>query len=237
MKKVLTVGRDEKKLIEKFLKHIPLFRSFSAGNLKCMAEDFKVIDVKKGDDVVFRDDEGTDLYIVLKGKLKVRLIGLDGDEFILTSLKEGDFFGEMSLIDGKSRSADVAALEETTLGLLPREMFLCTMKENTAIALDLLNALVKRLRKADDLIESLAFLDVNERLVKYLSEVAKREGQKDKNSFRRIKKLTHREIAARIGASRESVTKLIKGLISSGNIIEENDCFLISPEILSEPDR
>ena len=119
----MPLSEKEKELVEKFLKRVPVFRNFSDKNLGYVIEDFRIISVKKGEDIVFQSDEGTDLYIVLKGRVKVSLLGLEGNEFILTNLKAGDFFGEMSLIDGRSRSANVVAEEETALGVLKRERF------------------------------------------------------------------------------------------------------------------
>ncbi len=226
----ITDEAQNKKLVERFLKRISLFKNFSEENQRCVLEGFKIITVKKNEDIVFQTDEGTDLYIVLNGKVKVSLRGLNGNEFILTSLKEGDFFGEMSLIDGISRSANVTVEEETTLGVLPREMFMCTMRENTAIAFDLLNALVQRLRKADDIIENLAFLDVNERLVKFLIKNARKEEEKEKNGYYRARKRTHQEMASHIGVSREAVTKALKVLAFRKEVIEKDGYFLISPD-------
>ncbi|MBI5739806.1 MAG: Crp/Fnr family transcriptional regulator [Nitrospirae bacterium] len=234
MKKEICVRGDDKELIEKFLKRISLFRNFNTRSLQCVLGEFKVITVENNEDVVFQDDEGTDLYIVLKGKVKVSLTGLDGNEFILTELKEGDFFGEMSLIDGKSRSANVIALEDTTLGVLPRDMFICTMKENNAIAFDLLEALIQRLRKSNDMIESLAFLDVNERLVKFLIDDARKHRETVKGSHYIARKRTHQEMASHIGVSREAVTKALKALSFRKTVIEEDGYFLISSDAASE---
>jgi CRP-like cAMP-binding protein len=98
------------------------------------------------------------------------------------------------------------------------------------IAIDLLSAVVQRLRMADGMIESLAFLDVSQRLMELLLQIAKAEGEKDKGGFFRIKKLTHKELAARIGASREAISKVIKVLAFRDVVREEVDSFLISPD-------
>ncbi len=98
------------------------------------------------------------------------------------------------------------------------------------IAFELLIALTKRLRKADEMIESLAFLDVRKRLLKYLYNCIKDEGVKDKSGFHKIKKHTHKELAARIGASREAITKILKVLAYKNIVIEKDKCFLISPQ-------
>jgi CRP-like cAMP-binding protein len=226
----MVISDKEKQLIKKFLRNIPLFENFSDDHIDQVVEEFRIISVKKGEDIVFRADEGTDLFIVVKGKAKVSLLSREGQEFVLTSFRKGDFFGEMSLIDGKSRSANVVAEEETWLGVLKREKFMSTMKQNPIIAFDLLTSIVERLRKADDMIETLAFLDVNERLVKFIVQSAKSDGDRDDNGNYRTKKRTHLDLASNIGASREAVTKALKVLSLKQAVIEKEGCFLVSPE-------
>jgi len=224
----------ERDLIKKFLRKIPIFRSFSEENLTQVIKRFSIRKVEKGEDIVFKDDEGTDMFIVLDGQVKVSLMGKEGEEFILTTLKKGDFFGEMSLIDGKSRSANVTAEEDTLLAILKREHLIDTMKTDSAIAFDMLTSLVERLRKADDMIEALVFLDVNERLIRFLVNRAREGGSVDKDGFYRVKRYTHQEMASNIGSSREAVSKALKVLTNKGLIVVKEDYFLISPEAIKE---
>jgi CRP-like cAMP-binding protein len=234
---IMDISDKEKNLIKKFLRNIHLFKHFSDDHIDQVVDDFKIVSVKKGADIVFRADEGTDLFIVLKGTAKVSLLSLEGQEFVLTNFKKGDFFGEMSLIDGKSRSANVVAEEDTWLGILNREKFMSTMKQHPIIAFDLLNSLVERLRKADDMIETLAFLDVHERLVKFLVQSSKSDGEVDENGFYRTRKRTHMDIASNIGASRESVTKALKVLSVKQAVTERDGYFLVSPDAYDEPEE
>ena len=230
------VSEKDRELITKFLKRIPVFGNFSDNNLNIIIEDFKIISVDENEDIVFQADESTDLYIVLKGRVKVSLTGRDGSEFVLTTFKAGDFFGEMSLIDGKSRSANVVAEQETFLGVLKRDKFINTMKKEPIIAFDLLTALVKRLRKADDMIETLAFLDVHERLMKFLLRSAKDESDVHESGFYRTKKRTHLELATNIGSSRESVSKALKVLAHKELVKEKDGYFFIAKHLEKELD-
>lgn len=233
----MALSEKDKQLTKKFIKRIPLFRNFSEDHINQIVEDFRIITVQKSHDIVFRADEGTDLFLVLKGRVKVSLLGPEGDEFVLTSFKPGDFFGEMSLIDGKPRSANVTAIEETSLSALKREVFIRTMKHNPSIAFDLLTAMVDRLRNATEIIETLAFLDVNERLVKFLVQSAKNDGDTDEAGFYRIRKYTHQELAAHIGSSREAVSKAMKVLAYKNSITEKEGHFLINPEACDDMDN
>ncbi|MDI6744333.1 MAG: Crp/Fnr family transcriptional regulator [Thermodesulfovibrionales bacterium] len=223
-------GKDKSALIEKFLRELPVFKSLSDNYLSRIAKDFIVFQVKKGETVFYQSDSSTDLYIVLEGAVRASLLNQEGQELVLAAFDKGNFFGEMSLLDGKPRSATIIAVEDSALGMLKRERFLSAVKDDPMIAIDLLSALVQRLRMADGMIESLAFLDVNQRLVKLFLSIAAAEGEKDKSGFFRIKKLTHKELAARTGASREAISKVIKALAFRDVVREDGDYFLISPD-------
>ncbi|MEE8424161.1 MAG: Crp/Fnr family transcriptional regulator [Thermodesulfobacteriota bacterium] len=233
----MVIETRDKILIERFLRRVPIFRNLAENHLKQVIKDFKILCVNKSETILFQSDESTDLYIVLKGNVRVIFLDQEGDELILTTFNEGDFFGEMSLIDGKPRSATVVAEEDTMLGVLKRERFFHAIKQNPLIAVDLLTALVERLRRADEMIESLAFLNVRERLIKYLVAIAKKGNEKEKNGFYRIKKLVPKELAVRIGASREAITKMLKVLASEKAIIEKGGYLLLSPDVYAEADK
>ncbi len=186
-------------------------------------------------EVIFSENNpGRDMYIVYSGKVGLHTQGVLGHKKLLATVKAGDFFGEMSLIDDNPRSANVVANEDSTIGVLKRNMFLQTIKDDPMIAIDLLVSLVKRLRQADETIACFAFLDVRERLLKLFEQLIETEGKKDKSGFYMIKKRTHKELATRIGASREAISKILKILVSKQMIIEKDNLFLISHAIYEE---
>ncbi|GER92377.1 Crp/Fnr family transcriptional regulator [hot springs metagenome] len=216
-------------MINGFLKEIPIFNALSDRYIRHLSDDFIIRSVNKGETIFYQSDNSTDLYIVLEGAVKASLLNQDGEELILATFCKGDFFGEMSLLDGKPRSATMIAVDDSILGILRREKFLLAVKNDPMIAIDLLSALVQRMRMANGMIESLAFLDVSQRLVKLLLQIAKTDGDIDRNGFFRIKKLTHKELAAHAGASREAITKVMKVLAFKELVKEEGGYFLISP--------
>lgn len=225
---------EDKSILERYIKDVPLFRGFNDQHLKLIIDEFKIVSVKQNADIVFQADEGQDFYIILKGNVKVSLLSCDGQELVLTNLGAGDFFGEMSLLDGRARSANVTAGEDSTLAVLKRDAFVDTMKHNKEISYDLLITLVERLRKSNEMIESLAFLDVNERLIKFISKVARKEGLLSDDGTCRVKKITHVELAANIGSSREAVSKALKVLAYKGAIVTKEGCHIISPAVLKQ---
>jgi CRP/FNR family transcriptional regulator/CRP/FNR family cyclic AMP-dependent transcriptional regulator len=217
-------------LIE-YLKNIPVFKHLKEVQLKDIATRCKRASYKKGDVIFHKTDPSTDLYIVISGSLKAVLEGIQGNEIVLSLFEKGSFFGELSLLDGKGRSATIISDDNSELAILRRDVFLDLLRNDSKIAIEMLRTLVERLRKADDMIESLAFLEVSERLMKVFLDTAEAEGITEKGHLR-IKKLTHRELAARIGASREAVTKCIKVLMARGIVSEEDGCLFVAPDML-----
>lgn len=233
----MILKEKDKLLVGKFLKKIPAFGNLSDKRVNQIINDFTIHTFHAGETVFYQTDTSTDMYIILEGKVKVTLLSEEGDELVLTDLNQGDFFGEMSLIDGNPRSASVIAEEDSTFAVLERNRFLDAIKEDPEIAIDLLKSLVQRLRNATEREESLAFLAVHQRLVKLFIKLIKDEGKKTKNGFYLIKRRTHKEIAERIGASRESISKVIKRLASGNLISEKGDLFLLSPDMFEDIDE
>lgn len=214
-----------------YIKNIPLFKHLKDAQLKEIAARCKSSLYKKGDVIFQRTDLGTDLYIVNSGKLKAVLADEEGGEIVLAQFEKGAFFGELSLLDGKGRSATIVADCDAELSVLKKDLFFDLLYKEPKIAVELMATLVERLRKADDMIESLAFLEVGERLIRTLLDAATAEGANAKG-FLRAGKLTHKELAARIGSSREAVSKCMKVLTTKGIIKEAEGRILIAHNAL-----
>lgn len=190
------------------LRKVPLFASMREGDILAFAELVRERSFPKGSVIVFEDDPGDALYLVAKGQVKVVLIGEDGREVILSVLGEGNFFGEMSLIDDKPRSATVIAMIDSAVLLLRREDFQSRLRTSPEIAIALLRELSRRLRRADEKIGSLVLLDVSGRLADLVLRLAEEEG-----GDRITKKLTHNVLAQMIGSSRETVSRTMRDFV------------------------
>jgi len=178
------------------------------GDILAFAELVRERSFPKGSVIVFEDDPGDALYLVARGQVKVVLIGEDGREVILSVLGEGNFFGEMSLIDEKPRSATVIAMVDSVVLVLRREDFQARLRTSPEIAIALLRELSRRLRRADEKIGSLVLLDVNGRLADLILRLAEEEG-----GDRITKKLTHNVLAQMIGSSRETVSRTMRDFV------------------------
>ena len=195
------------------LRKVPLFGQLAPPDLDRVAEIARERSYPRNSVILFEDDPGDALYVVAQGQVKVVLIGEDGREVILSVMGEGEFFGEMALIDDEPRSAHVIAMEDSSLLVIRREDFQDLLKQTPGIALMLLRELSRRLRRADDKVGSLVLLDVNGRVAQLLLELADEAG-----SDRITRRLTHHTIAQMIGSSRETVSRTMRELVDKGSI-------------------
>ena len=195
------------------LKRVPLFSDLSEAELARFAEVAREREYPKNSVILFEDDPGDALYIVSGGQVKVVLIGEDGREVILSVLSDGDFFGEMSLIDDEPRSAHVIAMRDSRLLVLRRDDFQQQIQQHPSIALKVLKVMVQRLRRADAKIGGLVLLDVNGRVARLLLDLADEGG-----GPRITRRLTHHTIAQMIGSSRETVSRAMRELTDRGLI-------------------
>jgi len=189
---------------------------------------------------IVRAGDSTDsLYVLISGGAKVLNSDEEGREVILTLLGPGEFFGEMGLIDGSPRSADVMATETCELLVITKNDFKRCLAENFDLCLNIMKSLVQRLREADRNIESLALLDVYGRVAKLLIDFSEEERgehvirRRLKHVIRR--RLTKQDIAKMIGASREMVSRVMKDLENRGYFRVEEGRIVILEKRLPSP--
>ena len=196
------------------LREIPLFSRLddkALGNLEKAAIRRAY---PKNTILISKGDQSDQLFVVLKGKLKVSITDASGKEIIMSLLGAGDYFGEMAMIDGESRSATIVTTQASEVLTISRDDFHRTLMSSPELMFELLKVLARKVRIATDKLESLAFEDVYGRLVKLLIQLAKPH----EDVWIVEDSLTHQEIANMIGSSREMVTRILKALTSGGYI-------------------
>jgi CRP/FNR family cyclic AMP-dependent transcriptional regulator len=212
-----------------FLKRVPLFSGLGERQLEKVAAGSVRRSFARGRMVVAEGEPSSALYILLAGRAKVQRSDSEGKEVILAVLGSGECVGEMSLIDDAPRSASVITMESCEFMAINKETFLATLEENPQIALKIMKGLVKRLREADRKIETLALLDVYGRVARVLLDFSE-----EIDGERVVKgKLPRQEIAKMIGASREMVSRVMKGLEVEGYIVPAESGHLVLREKLS----
>jgi len=144
------------------LRSVPLFASLddaAASDLRNLLSEQNVTSNTR----LFRHgDKGDAMYLIESGRVRISIEDEEKNEVFLAELAQGDFFGEMSLIDGRQRSADAHVIEDGTLAILSRDSFLSFVRENPDVALKMLSALTDRLRRTDDLLRSRVSRNVND---------------------------------------------------------------------------
>lgn len=215
-----------------FLRQIPLFSALKDEEIEAIYKLSVTKKCSKDTIILLEDEEGDTLFVILSGKVKVTTFSESGKEVIFSILNEGDFFGDMSLLDGKPRSATVISIEESELRLIRRSDFNKLIESHPGIALKLLEELTSRLRKADERIESLALLDVTGRVAGILLQLADERGEKTERSILIKSRPTHQELANMVGTTRETVTRILKQLENKKYInMDGKDLTIINPEI------
>ncbi len=196
------------------LREVPLFSQLRETDLEKLAPLLAEREYARNRVIRFAHDPCDAFYIVLKGSVKVMLVAEDGREVVLSLVREGDFFGEMALLDDEPYAASVIAAEDTTLLLLLRDDFRRSIREFPEMSFGLLRALCQRQLEADSKIGGLMLLDVTGRVAHLLLELEARTPGEE------IRDLpTHQVIAQMVGSTRESVSRTIGAMAQKQQIV------------------
>ena len=201
------------------LKGVPLFSSLTDDQLVMVAQTGVIRRFAKGQVILNQSSPGDTFYIVISGHVKVVLLHEDGREIVLSLLKEGNFFGELSLLDNDPRSATVIAVEDTTLFMFTKRQFYQLIETYPSILKKILKEICVRLRHADEKIESLAFLDVYGRTLLALHRLANDRGIITKHGIEISNAPTHMGLSSVVGTSRETITRIITVLKKNKTLI------------------
>ena len=213
------------------LKDVGLFGGLSDEDSSNVAGLMTSHNFEKGDKIVETSDPGDALFVIQSGKVKVALLGKNDKELILDFLESGDFFGEMSLVDGEPRSANVICMNKCTVLRLDRREFLRAVRTYPTVAINIMTELCVRLRKADSTLGSLALLDVFGRVARFVLEKADEEGE-DREEGLWIQKLpSQQQMANRLGTSRETVSRALSEFHKRGWLESQDKGVLVRPEL------
>jgi CRP/FNR family cyclic AMP-dependent transcriptional regulator len=195
------------------LTKIPLFAALSADQLRALAERTVPRSFPKNAIVVSVGDLSDSLYLILSGRVKVYLGDESGKELILDIKGPGQYFGEM-VLDEQPRSATVMTLEPSQFATLSRADFTAVLLKHPEIALRVIKNLIRVARGLNENVRSLALLDVYGRVARVLVELAVEQDGK----LVIPEKLTQKEIANRVGASREMINRILRDLSQGGYV-------------------
>jgi CRP/FNR family transcriptional regulator, cyclic AMP receptor protein len=207
---------------------VPLFAGLEAPALESLARAVRFRRFRRGEVVFHLGDPGDALFVVSGGAVKITLPSEAGDEAIIATLRPGDFFGELALLDGAPRSATAIALEPTETLVLPRDRFRELVATEPAIRDALLAALARELRRLTVHVEDLHFLDIAGRLAARLVRLATEQGQRAADGTIRLDApLTQTDLASMVGCTRQSVNKLLGLFVRDGLVAIDHEAIVV----------
>ena len=223
------------------LKGVELFSELNEEQLGMIANLVIVKNYNRDETVVLEGDDSMQaLYLIATGSVQVYMTGIDGRETILSFLERGDFFGEMSLIDGEPRSASVRTVTDATLLVIHRESFLSLIRRTPEIAMALMSELCKRLRKANKQIGSLSTMSVSGRVAGTLLNLMQERGVRihtDNGTMVTVihNRPTQQQLADMSGTTRETVSRICSLLVRANAIaMTGKDIVIFDEDVLQE---
>ncbi|HEU5101587.1 MAG TPA: Crp/Fnr family transcriptional regulator [Roseiflexaceae bacterium] len=200
------------------LQKVPTFARLTNDQLALLARSVGTQIFERDEAIFHQGSIGSTLFIIVHGQVRIFTTSEAGQELTVTIFRDGDFFGEMALLDGQPRAASAEAMCRTTTLTLHRAAFLHTIDACPLIAASVLEVLTTRLRQSNSVAEQLANLSASQRVVRQLCELATRYGIADGGSIRIDLHLTQDDLASLSGTTRETVNRVLANLRDQGLI-------------------
>ena len=212
-----------------FLRNISFLRGLTLWELRQIQKIAKVRNFSRGEQIFSKEDSGSSLFIVLQGRIKIYATSRTGRIKTFAFLDRGDFFGEMALLEGNTRSASAMAVQDAGLLIIHKRDFKRLLQSDSSLTLKLLRTLSERLRRANQEIESLSFQNVLGRVIRTLFQLSKKYGRRTQGNRIRIQTpITQQELAELAGTARELVTRALGSLKRMGCISEQDGRILLT---------
>jgi CRP-like cAMP-binding protein len=214
------------------LRRVSIFSDLDDETLNGLLRQMTARQWRAGAIIVGQNEPGEALFIQVSGRSKVALFGENGREMTLSVIEPGGFFGEMSLFDGKPRSANVVAIDDSVLLVLDRAAFRAHLETNPRTATKLLSEMANRLRSANDVINNLALHDVPSRLVRTLVGLAESNGESREDGLLIRRRPTQQDLASMVGTCRETVSRALSSMARRGLVEQRGRSLLLSRALL-----
>jgi CRP-like cAMP-binding protein len=209
------------------LRRSPLFERLGDSEIDAVLAHATIARYAEGDPIFAKGDPGNSMMAVLKGRVTISAPSPDGRQVVLTVMHDGDMFGEIALLDGKERTADATAMADCELLVVPRRSVLALLEHRPDLCVGLLIVLCERLRRTNEQVEDLAFLDLEARIAKTLVRLAEETGESRSPARPVGVKISQRALGELVGGSRESVNKHLQDWKRSGIIAIEKGAIVI----------
>ena len=199
-----------------FLKQIPVFSQLTDDKLGQISNLITKQKFNKDAVILSEHETGSTFFIVIKGKVKLSRASEEGNEVVLTTLSESDFFGEMSLLDGSSRSATVTAIEDSDLLIMRRKEFINLLRSDPEISIALLIELTQKLRTANTKLKSLSLKDAEGKVATVILQLADDIGKIRQGTLEIEKLPFQHDLANMAGTSRETISRTLHTFAKKG---------------------
>ena len=204
-----------------------LFGSMQDADLERLLSVARERKVHRGSLIFQKGDNGLSMMAVLSGRIRIGSTSRDGRQLTLAIIDGGNVFGELALLDGKPRSADATALEDSILLEIARPDFLRLLKTDASLLASLLTLLCDRMRRASAALEDLSLLDLPTRLARVLVKLGVDYGRRTPNGLRIELRLSQTDLSTLVAASRESVNRQLQAWREAGILGNEAGLHLI----------
>lgn len=207
------MSRMDIRQIRSFASKVPLFQGLSNSENEAICKAMIQRKFSVNEVIVHEEDkENQTFFIIASGKVYVTVITTEGKQTILATLQKGDFFGEMSILDGKPRSASIIAAGDCELFMLYRRPLLEILKRYPKITIQMLITMSQRLRRSNKQINTLSMMSVYGRIAEVILQIAKDNGERVGDIVVVKNPPTHREIADMASTTRETVSRVLSQL-------------------------
>ncbi|MBT3557076.1 MAG: Crp/Fnr family transcriptional regulator [Rhodospirillales bacterium] len=208
------------------LNEIALLEGLPAEEISALEQRCSWNSYAKGQTIIERDSDNQGVYLISVGKVRVVNFSLSGKEIAYANIIAGDYFGELSAVDGRPRSAAVVAVEPCVIAVIPTHDFHELLMAHPGIGLRVMGRLASIIRTCDDRIMDLSTLRAIKRVYSFLLDLSQLDGAGD--GLYRISPIpTHADIASQIGTTRETVARAFSELQQSGVIARKGSSVTI----------
>jgi CRP-like cAMP-binding protein len=221
---VAGLSADQKR---ELLASVPLFQGLGSKELDALIPVARTVSLTKREELFHKGDEGAQVYVVIRGKLKVLTTSEDGDDVVFSILGPGEVFGEIALLGGTPRTATVTAIDPCELLIIDRRDFLSVLRSHPDVAINLLDVLAQRMKRVSELVEDTLFLNLPLRLAKKLVSLSKAYGQPHEQGLRLDLNLSQEEWGDLVGTTRESINKQLRAWTEEGLIAVDRGYIVI----------
>jgi CRP-like cAMP-binding protein len=212
----------------------PLFRGASGQALDDLMRRMQIRSRPASTVLVAQDEPGDSMFLLVEGRARVVIFGENGRELTLSSLRPGDVFGELSLLDARPRSANVVAVDDVIVLSLGRESFASHIQRFPQTALNLASELGRRLRRADEQIAALGLQDVETRLVHLLERLANEDGERQETGLLLRRRPTQQELANMVGSCRETISRTFAAMVRRGLLVPRGRALLLTDKLIQK---